>query len=162
MNADERDALGRQVREIWIAWAKEQPAPKASWMVPWEDLGEPVREVDRRIGERLHAAGVAAERKSAVTRLCYWASKYLPGSSTRMELLRVVDAIDRAEQQPIPADAPPPPSVILEALRKSVKDAVWRRQRRDAGTHTRGPDGPLVWCSYSALLYLRRALGGEP
>lgn len=46
-----RESLGRLVRELWIEWAKEQPAPKPSWLVPWEGLSEPDREVDRRIGE---------------------------------------------------------------------------------------------------------------
>lgn len=50
-----REELGRLVREVWIEWAKEQPNPKPSWLVPWEDLSEPDREVDRRIGERLAA-----------------------------------------------------------------------------------------------------------
>ena len=56
----DRESLGRMVRAEWIAWAREQPTPKASWLVPWEQLSEPDREVDRRIGERLAAAG--AER----------------------------------------------------------------------------------------------------
>jgi hypothetical protein len=53
-----REELGRAVREEWIAWAKEQPAPKTSWLVPWEDLPEADREVDRRIGERLYSRGL--------------------------------------------------------------------------------------------------------
>lgn len=55
----ERERLGRLVREVWIEWAREQPDPKPSWLVEWDDLPEPDREVDRRIGERL----VAAERE---------------------------------------------------------------------------------------------------
>lgn len=51
----DREALGRLVREEWIAWAKEQPSSKASWLVPWEGLSEPDKEVDRRIGVRLAA-----------------------------------------------------------------------------------------------------------
>lgn len=57
--AADREALGRRVREVWTAWAREQPSPKASWLVPWEDLTEPEREVDRRIGEALAARGLA-------------------------------------------------------------------------------------------------------
>ena len=53
----DREALGRIVREEWIAWAREQPNPKPSWLVPWEGLSEPDREVDRRIGERLAREG---------------------------------------------------------------------------------------------------------
>lgn len=52
-----RERLGRIVREVWVEWAREQPSPKASWLVPWEGLNEPDREVDRRIGERLFAEG---------------------------------------------------------------------------------------------------------
>ncbi len=53
----DREALGRKVRDIWIAWAREQAAPKPSWLVPWDGLSEPDREVDRRIGERLYGMG---------------------------------------------------------------------------------------------------------
>lgn len=50
---DERERLGQLVRDTWIKWAKEQPNPKPSWLVPWEELSEPDREVDRRIGEAI-------------------------------------------------------------------------------------------------------------
>lgn len=42
-----------------MAWAREQPDPKPSWLLPWEELTEPEREVDRRIGHQLYALGVA-------------------------------------------------------------------------------------------------------
>ena len=29
---DDREALGRLVRETWVAWAKVQPDPKPSWL----------------------------------------------------------------------------------------------------------------------------------
>jgi len=51
----DREELGRLVRETWVAWAKEQPTPKSHWLVPWEELDEPLREVDRRIGEAVAA-----------------------------------------------------------------------------------------------------------
>ncbi len=57
----DRDYLGRLVRGVWIAWAREQPNPKDSWLVPWEGLAESDKEVDRRIGERLAEEGRAAE-----------------------------------------------------------------------------------------------------
>lgn len=56
----DRESLGRLVRKVWIGWASEQPNPKPSWLVPWEDLSEPDREVDRRIGETLARAGISA------------------------------------------------------------------------------------------------------
>jgi hypothetical protein len=54
---EDYDMLGRLVREEWVRWAREQPNPKPSWLVPWEDLSEPDREVDRRIGRRLAHVG---------------------------------------------------------------------------------------------------------
>lgn len=50
-DASAREWLGIVVREAWTAWAREQPAPKPSWLTPWEQLTEPEREADRRIGE---------------------------------------------------------------------------------------------------------------
>ena len=41
------------VRDEWVKWAREQPNPKPSWLLPWEELTEPEREVDRRIGVRI-------------------------------------------------------------------------------------------------------------
>jgi hypothetical protein len=44
------ERLGRVVREAWVEWAEEQPDPKPSWLIPWEQLSESQREVDMRIG----------------------------------------------------------------------------------------------------------------
>jgi hypothetical protein len=44
------DGLGRRVREVWVKWAQSQPSPKPTWLVPYDDLSEPDKEVDRRIG----------------------------------------------------------------------------------------------------------------
>lgn len=62
MNDKKRELLGRLVREEWVAWAKSQPSPKPSWLLPWEDLSEADREVDRRIGERLFDLGLDCAR----------------------------------------------------------------------------------------------------
>ncbi len=61
----DREALGRIVREVWIAWAYEQAAPKPSWLVPWEGLSECDREVDRRIGERIAREALASDHAIA-------------------------------------------------------------------------------------------------
>ena len=53
----DRESLGQMVRRIWTRWAREQDDPKPSWLTPWDDLSEPDREVDRRIGEALYLAG---------------------------------------------------------------------------------------------------------
>ena len=62
-----RDNLGRLVREVWIAWAREQPDPKPSWLVPYDQLDEPAKEVDRRIGERLFLEGYQSTRANFAT-----------------------------------------------------------------------------------------------
>ena len=68
-----REHLGRLVREEWVTWAREQPNPKASWLAPWEELAEPDREVDRRIGERV--AQAALVRQSTLVATCEWQHK---------------------------------------------------------------------------------------
>jgi len=54
-----REKLGESVRREWAAWAREQPdvAEHPHWLMPWAELAERDREVDRRIGERLFCAG---------------------------------------------------------------------------------------------------------
>ena len=47
----DRERGGRVVREAWIKWARTQPNPKPSWLVPWEGLSEPDKEADRQIWE---------------------------------------------------------------------------------------------------------------
>jgi hypothetical protein len=56
------ERLGRLVRSVWTQWASEQPAPKPSWLVPWEELDAGQREVDIRICQ----AVAAVERERAV------------------------------------------------------------------------------------------------
>jgi hypothetical protein len=48
-----RDYGGRLVREAWVRWARTQPDPKSSWLVPYEELSEPDKEADRQIAEAL-------------------------------------------------------------------------------------------------------------
>lgn len=57
MDTEKREALGKHVRRVWIAWASEQDNPKPRWLAPWEGLSEPDKEVDRRIGEHLFLMG---------------------------------------------------------------------------------------------------------
>ena len=52
----ERERAGRLVRETWVAWAREQPFPKESWLTGWDELGKGQREVDIRIGEKVALA----------------------------------------------------------------------------------------------------------
>ncbi len=72
--ADLRERLGRRVREVRIAWAQRQPSPKPSWLVPWDDLGENDKEVDRCIGSviwadciAVHAGSIASAELTQLT-----------------------------------------------------------------------------------------------
>lgn len=56
-----REELGQLVRKIWIEWAGEQAANgpvSRGWLLPWDQMSEDDREVDRRIGARLFQRGV--------------------------------------------------------------------------------------------------------
>lgn len=55
MTMHNRDTLGRLVRVAWIQWARTQPDPKPSWLVPYDRLSEPDQEADRQIGEAVAA-----------------------------------------------------------------------------------------------------------
>jgi len=58
--SDDREPLGRLVRETWIDWALEQPgAIKPAWLTRWEDLDDGQREVDMRIGAAVAVRAVA-------------------------------------------------------------------------------------------------------
>lgn len=83
LGAREREELGQIVRDEWIAWAREQQNPKPSWLMPWESLSEPSKEVDRRIGVRI------ATRERTL-----WAYKH---SSLRREIKDANMVLARAE-----------------------------------------------------------------
>ena len=52
-----RELVGRLVRQVWTEWAREQPDPKPSWLLSWEELDDGQREVDMRIGAMLFSKG---------------------------------------------------------------------------------------------------------
>ncbi|MEU8272654.1 hypothetical protein AB0B89_36600 [Sphaerisporangium sp. NPDC049002] len=51
------ERLGEMVRDVWVEWAKRQPDPKESWLIPWAQLDSAQREVDVLIGRALYMAG---------------------------------------------------------------------------------------------------------
>jgi hypothetical protein len=61
VNTELREFLGKLVRAEWMKWASEQSSPKPSWLVPWDGLSEPDREVDRRIGEAIWNFSLASK-----------------------------------------------------------------------------------------------------
>jgi hypothetical protein len=58
--AEPRELVGRLVRQVWVQWAREQPDPKPSWLLPWEELDDGQREADMRIGAMLFEKGYQA------------------------------------------------------------------------------------------------------
>lgn len=61
--------LGRIVREAWVRWARLQPSPKPSWLVPYDELCEADRDADDMIGESVARAvmlAIAAREGSPV------------------------------------------------------------------------------------------------
>jgi len=74
---NDRNDLGRNVRDVWVAWASRQLNPKPSWLVQWDGLDESDREVDRQIGEALYARGAAdiAARDSEIAELTQQVSR---------------------------------------------------------------------------------------
>lgn len=83
-DTDSRELLGRLVRDVFADWAREQPDPKPSWLIGWDDLEDGQREVDMRIGTALAAAGRAGARQ----RIIAW----LNGEGRRLQ--RQVHAAD--------------------------------------------------------------------
>lgn len=49
----DREALGKKVREVRIAWTASGSSSPTHHMLPWEDLDEGNKEVDRRIAETI-------------------------------------------------------------------------------------------------------------
>lgn len=69
LDAEYREELGKAVREIWIKWAREQPNPKEAWLLPWDELTEPEKEIDRRIGAQI-STGTAMANLSIAEKAC--------------------------------------------------------------------------------------------
>lgn len=95
-----RELLGRLVRQAWLQWANGRPAPKPSWLLPWEALDESDKEVDRQIGEAILRA-VSYEcpscKKTFYTETAN-ADTIGWGSSARMELPELCRRCDADEQ----------------------------------------------------------------
>lgn len=71
-----RERLGRRVREVWIKWAEKQPTPKHSWLLPWDKLTEPEREVDRCIGAAIWGDCIA-EHAELLARAKWLGTRYV-------------------------------------------------------------------------------------
>lgn len=79
--AFDRETLGKMVRGVWIRWAAQQPNPKPSWLVPWDHLNEPDKEVDRMIGEEIARWAIAGDAAMRCRELDHWPRQPTPPHS---------------------------------------------------------------------------------
>lgn len=84
MNSTLRDALGRYVRAAWITWARTQPDPKPSWLVPYDELPEHLKEADRCIGE---AVWTAKNVMDTIARMSPFLAKVMIAGATPNSIL---------------------------------------------------------------------------
>lgn len=119
-----RERLGRVVREAWIAWAKEQPETKESWFSPWEELAEPFKEADRRIGQAVMEQIVKRDRTMGQISV---ASTF--GYATQKPYVELT--MDVSPAQFSPAKAREIALMLLEAADASESDAVLMAFARD-------------------------------
>lgn len=91
------DFFGALVRLEWVEWAKQQPSPKPHWLIPWDQLDEANKEVDRRIGVRV--AEVAASilvRQNEDLRQQLAAAEQKLAEAVKAERVKVLNEADFA------------------------------------------------------------------
>jgi hypothetical protein len=136
VSPNDRERIGRVVREIWIDWAREQPSPKPTWLLPWEDLTDTYREAGCRIGEQLFSMGLMAGRAVGEEEVEALRKRVAELEFTRDELTgiqqgdSVVDAAAKAESVALPKQLS---EARAEAttLREDVER--WRKTNGDIG-----------------------------
>lgn len=86
MSPKRLEILGKMVRDVWVLHASEQPNPKPHHLLPWSQLSEPDKEVDRKIGEALFNEG-----SQSVDLICVSCNNPLPwkASNDRDGILEV-------------------------------------------------------------------------
>ena len=95
--SDDREPLGRLVRETWEACVRDYHTdPKPSWVAQWEDLDDFQREVDMRIGSAVAVRAVADAklRNERLEAQLFALGAHLPAIRDALEL-----AAEEAEYQ---------------------------------------------------------------
>lgn len=157
-DAQRREVLGRLVRAVWVEWAREQPNPKPSWLAPWEALGEPDREVDRRIGETLERVGYGrayqaraalAQSAPAPVTLEWHEVRTLPGERGQIVLRGAADDVHRVlnAREPVAIRIVAPPddeAPVRDNAEKRALDFIAAKSEAERiAVLTRGlPDAP--------------------
>lgn len=150
--ANLRERLGKVVREAWIAWAKEQKETKDSWFSPWEELAEPFKEADRRIGQAVMEQIVKRDRRMGQISI---ASSF--GYATQKPYVEL--AMDTSPAQFSPAKAREIAMWLLEAADAAESDAVLMAfARRRSGSTSEGRRS----CSTSFASHARRHAARRP
>ena len=125
--SDDREPLGRLVRDTWVAWAMEQPGVKLSWLVTWDQLPEddPQREVDMRIGAAV-AVQAVADAKVEVDKM------RATVMAAHSELARLRDRCDERDRLISALIAEHP--VELGRFSRMLSDAALGQERREEGS----------------------------
>ena len=123
--ANLRERLGRVVRDAWVAWAKEQKETKDSWFSPWEELGEPFKEADRRIGQAVMDAIVKRGKGHGQI-----SAESIVSAQTKQPFVAL--SIDISPTQLTPAKAREVALLLLECADAAESDSVLMGYARDA------------------------------
>jgi hypothetical protein len=94
-----RERLGRRVREVWVEWAKRQPNPKPSWLLPYDALSEADKEADRCIGSAIWGDSVAEVQNAIASLSAQLASVGKERDEARYELNQAMTDYFAAEQR---------------------------------------------------------------
>lgn len=133
-----RERLGRVLRDAWLAWARRQPCPKPSWLLPWDALPAEHQEVDMCMAEAVLASVLQPRESSPELEDAEERLRGGPGAleikhteiiAGELDRLRVVlqRTSDRVERQK---------RVVREAFRKARCRA--RMHEEDVSLHAHG------------------------
>ena len=139
MTAEEREFFGSVVRGVWVEWAKQQPNPKPSWLVPWSDLDEGQREVDMRIAEK-------------VKEVCYprWVEAIEDAEAAAEKKMARVCAERLKEREAVARKAALEEAAPLRRALEFYADG-WEGHAGDSGPGGNDPQDPECWPSEALL-----------